>query len=102
MDVLSGRGASINTRPGNKKFRALCFVRKRHFDAGNHAAKRQLAIDVVSLMVAGTDHEPPRPVSQTTTPVCGGHNSDHHGTRCDNNSSRTRNNRRSHDHKYVQ
>ena len=55
MDVLSGRGASINTRPGNKKFRALCFVRKRHFEAGNHAAKRQLALEVVSLMVAGTD-----------------------------------------------
>jgi hypothetical protein len=51
MDVLSGRGASVNNHPGNKKFRALCFVRKPLFDAGNHAAKRRIATEIVNLMM---------------------------------------------------
>lgn len=28
-DILSGRGAKVNARPGNKKFRALCFAQKQ-------------------------------------------------------------------------
>lgn len=27
-DVLTGRGAKVNARPGNQKFRALCFAQK--------------------------------------------------------------------------
>ena len=54
MDVLSGRGAAVNNHPGNKKFRALCFVRKRHFDIGNHAVKRSLAVEIVNIMLAHT------------------------------------------------
>jgi hypothetical protein len=55
MDVLSGRGASVNNHPGNKKFRALCFVRKPLFDAGNHAAKRRIATEIVSIMMRPTE-----------------------------------------------
>jgi hypothetical protein len=55
MDVLSGRGASVNNHPGNKKFRALCFVRKPLFDAGNHAAKRRIATEIVHLMMKPQD-----------------------------------------------
>ena len=51
MDVLNGRGAAINARPGNKKFRALCFAHKALFDAGNHAAKRRIAAEIVSKMI---------------------------------------------------
>jgi len=47
-DVLSGRGASVNAHPGNKKFRALCFARKPEFEAGNHAAKRRVATEIVT------------------------------------------------------
>jgi hypothetical protein len=47
-DVLSGRGASVNAHGGNKKFRALCFCRKPEFDAGNHAAKRRIATEIVA------------------------------------------------------
>lgn len=47
-DVLSGRGASVNAHPGNKKFRALCFARKPEFEAGNHAAKRRIATEIVT------------------------------------------------------
>jgi hypothetical protein len=50
-DVLSGRGASVNAHPGNKKFRALCFARKPEFDAGNHAAKRRIATEIVTTVV---------------------------------------------------
>jgi len=60
MDVLSGRGAAVNNHPGNKKFRALCFVRKAHFDLGNHAAKRQLATEIVEILQCGADHPPSR------------------------------------------
>mmetsp|Transcript_1959 Transcript_1959/g.5197 ORF Transcript_1959/g.5197 Transcript_1959/m.5197 type:complete len:999 (-) Transcript_1959:966-3962(-) len=60
MDVLSGRGAAVNNHPGNKKFRALCFVRKAHFDLGNHAAKRRLATEIVELLQSGRDHPPSR------------------------------------------
>ena len=49
-DVISGRGAKVNARPGNQKFRALCFAQKALFDAANHAAKRRIATDVVLLM----------------------------------------------------
>jgi hypothetical protein len=53
-DVLSGRGASVNAHGGNKKFRALCFVRKPEFDAGNHAAKRRIATEIVTATTSGT------------------------------------------------
>lgn len=49
-DVLSGRGASVNAHPGNKKFRALCFARKPEFEAGNHAAKRRVATEIVNVI----------------------------------------------------
>ena len=48
QDVLSGRGASVNAHAGNKKFRALCFSRKPEFEAGNHAAKRRIATEIVT------------------------------------------------------
>jgi hypothetical protein len=48
-DVLSGRGASVNAHGGNKKFRALCFARKPEFEAGNHAAKRRIATEIVAV-----------------------------------------------------
>ena len=60
MDVLSGRGAAVNNHPGNKKFRALCFVRKAHFDLGNHAAKRKLATEIIELLQNGKIHPPSR------------------------------------------
>jgi hypothetical protein len=44
---------------GNKKFRALCFVRKPLFDAGNHAAKRRIAQEIVDIMMKPTDGTPP-------------------------------------------
>lgn len=47
-DVLSGRGASVNAHGGNKKFRGLCFARKPEFEAGNHAAKRRIATEIVA------------------------------------------------------
>jgi hypothetical protein len=50
-DVLSGRGASVNAHPGNKKFRAFCFSRKHLFEAGNHAAKRRIASEIVQAAV---------------------------------------------------
>eukprot|EP00980_Cylindrotheca_fusiformis_P019564 scaffold6784_cov108-Cylindrotheca_fusiformis.AAC.6 len=52
-DVLSGRGASVNAHPGNKKFRALCFARKPEFEAGNHAAKRRVATEIVTTTFDG-------------------------------------------------
>jgi hypothetical protein len=54
-DILSGRGASVNAHGGNKKFRALCFLRKPEFEAGNHAAKRRIATEIVAASKAGTD-----------------------------------------------
>jgi hypothetical protein len=59
MDVLSGRGAAVNSRPGNRKFRALCFAHKPHFEAGNHAAKRRIATEIVALMFRPTDGAEP-------------------------------------------
>ena len=82
MDVLCGRGAFVNARLGNKKFRALCFSRKPEvghrdagvfacssdcmqsssksytlslyqFDVGNLAAKRRISSEIVH--VAMTD-----------------------------------------------
>jgi len=50
FDVLSGRGASVNSHGGNKKFRALCFARKPLFEAGNHAAKRRIATEIVDAV----------------------------------------------------
>jgi len=35
---------------GNKKFRALCFANKPQFEAGNHAAKRRIATEIVDLV----------------------------------------------------
>jgi len=52
-DVLSGRGASVNAHGGNKKFRALCFARKPEFEAGNHAAKRRIATEIVAAISNG-------------------------------------------------
>jgi hypothetical protein len=46
LDVLTGRGASINVHPGNQKFRALCYARKSQFDAANHAAKKRIATEI--------------------------------------------------------
>ncbi|KAG7354572.1 hypothetical protein IV203_003928 [Nitzschia inconspicua] len=57
QDVLSGRGASVNNHPGNKRFRALCFVRKPLFDAGNHAAKRRIATEIVDIMMTPKEGE---------------------------------------------
>lgn len=51
FDVLSGRGASVNSHGGNKKFRALCFARKPEFEAGNHAAKRRIATEIVNAVL---------------------------------------------------
>lgn len=48
-DVLNGRGASVNAHTGNMKFRALCFARKPEFEAGNHAAKRRIATEIVGV-----------------------------------------------------
>lgn len=59
MDVLSGRGAAVNSRPGNRKFRALCFAHKPHFEVGNHAAKRRIATEIVALMFRPTDGAEP-------------------------------------------
>jgi hypothetical protein len=64
-DVLSGRGASVNAHGGNKKFRALCFVRKPEFDAGNHAAKRRIAHEIVVATLGGPSGE--SSTSSTTT-----------------------------------
>jgi hypothetical protein len=41
----------VNAHPGNKKFRALCFSRKQLFEAGNHAAKRRIAMEIVQAAV---------------------------------------------------
>ena len=51
FDVLSGRGASVNSHNGNKKFRALCFARKSLFEAGNHAAKRRISTEIVTTCI---------------------------------------------------
>jgi len=48
-DILTGRGASINRRPGNKAFRNLCFANKPAFDAGNLMVKRQVAMQIVKI-----------------------------------------------------
>lgn len=54
FDVLNGRGASVNAHGGNKKFRAICFARKPEFDAGNHAAKRRIATEIVAATTGST------------------------------------------------
>ena len=51
-DVLSGRGAFVNSQNGNLLLRSLCFANKTQFDAGNPAAKRRLAIEIVRQMKA--------------------------------------------------
>lgn len=51
-DVLNGRGASVNAHRGNTRFRALCFARKPEFEAGNHAAKRRVATEIVGMTKA--------------------------------------------------
>lgn len=50
-DVLCGRGYGTNAQMGNKRFRALCYARKREFDAGNHAAKRRIGAEIVATTV---------------------------------------------------
>jgi hypothetical protein len=52
FSFFQGRGASVNAHPGNKKFRALCFSRKHIFEAGNHAAKRRIASEIVEAAVS--------------------------------------------------
>lgn len=52
-DILNGRGASVNAHRGNTKFRALCFARKPEFEAGNHAAKRRIATEIVNQTQPG-------------------------------------------------
>ena len=39
-------------RRGNTTFRALCFSRKPEFEAGNHAAKRRIAAEIVNATKA--------------------------------------------------
>lgn len=51
-DVLNGRGAWVNAHKGNIKFRAVCFARKPEFEAGNHAAKRRIATEIVEMTKA--------------------------------------------------
>ena len=50
-DVLCGRGASVNSNPGNKRFRANCFAHKAQFEAANHAAKRFLVTNIVTKLI---------------------------------------------------
>ena len=40
------------TLRGNIQFRALCFSRKPEFEAGNHAAKRRIATEIVRVTKA--------------------------------------------------
>ena len=51
-DVLSGRGAFVNSQNGNLLLRSLCFANKTQFDAGNPAAKRRIAVDIVRQLKA--------------------------------------------------
>jgi len=53
-DVLNGRGAWVNAHKGNIKFRAVCFARKPEFEAGNHAAKRRIATEIVEMTRAAS------------------------------------------------
>lgn len=41
----------LHCQQGNKKFRALCFARKPEFEAGNHAAKRRIATEIVNAVL---------------------------------------------------
>lgn len=49
-DVLLGRGAFINEHSGNRRFRNLALEHKLLFDAACLADKRQLSLDIVSLI----------------------------------------------------
>lgn len=54
MQLLADRRLSHNlVFQGNKKFRALCFARKPEFEAGNHAAKRRIATEIVDAVFNG-------------------------------------------------
>lgn len=51
MDVLWGRGAAVNAHEGNKKFRALCFLRKMDFENGSIPARKRIATEVVEVFL---------------------------------------------------
>ncbi|KAL7544886.1 hypothetical protein ACHAWF_008249 [Thalassiosira exigua] len=46
-DVLSGRGATVNAHPGNRRFRDLCAARKSEFEAATNFQKRKIALEIV-------------------------------------------------------
>ena len=50
-DVLSGRGATVNAHPGNKRFRSLCADRKAEFEVATNVRKREIALDVVESVL---------------------------------------------------
>ena len=50
-DVLSGRGATVNSHPGNRRFRSLCADRKVEFDAATNAHKREIALEVGDIVL---------------------------------------------------
>lgn len=51
-DVLSGRGATINSHPGNVRFRKLCVDRKTEFDnATGKAHKRSIATSIIDQVL---------------------------------------------------
>uniref|UniRef100_A0A7S4JDM3 DUF6824 domain-containing protein n=2 Tax=Odontella aurita TaxID=265563 RepID=A0A7S4JDM3_9STRA len=51
-DVLAGRGAFVNSHPGNEYLRNLALARKDAFDKGNYADKRALAAEIVRIIRA--------------------------------------------------
>jgi hypothetical protein len=50
-DVLSGRGATVNSHPGNRRFRSLCADRKAEFDVATNAHKREIALEIVESVM---------------------------------------------------
>lgn len=50
-DVLSGRGATVNSHPGNRRFRSLCADRKVEFDAATNAHEREIALEIVDIVL---------------------------------------------------
>ena len=47
-DVLCGRGAYVNSHPGNKRLRQMAVERKTVFENGTFTEKTALAADIVS------------------------------------------------------
>ena len=46
-DVLMGRGATINSHPGNIRFRNMCAMKKTEFDMATNSQKRGIALELV-------------------------------------------------------